>query len=228
MKKTVLVIGLGTFGSQIARTLAQGGATVLAVDRDEEKVNWVSKYVAKSVRADAIDSKAMKSIGAYDAEIAIVALRRHFDMSVLTTHLLRQAGIQQILVQVDNELEADAIRMVGATSVIFPERDMATRMAQKLLVPDLAEFIPLGADTSIIEMPCPASFVGKSLVDLQVRKISDVTVIGIKSHEETEGGVIVEQVQVPVHPHHPLKASEILIVVGKTDHLESFKKKIGQ
>ncbi len=227
MRKTVLVIGLGTFGSQIARTLSQGGANVLAVDLDEEKVNWVSKYVAKAVRANAIDAKAMKSIGAYEAEIAIVALRRHFDMSVLTTNLLRQAGIKEIMVQVDSELEADAIQMVGATSVIFPERDMATRMAHKLLVPDLAEFIPLGADTSIIEMPCPESFVGKSLVELQVRKISDITVIGIKSHEEMEGK-IVEQVQVPVRADQPLKASHTLIIVGKTDNLELFKKKTEQ
>ncbi len=224
MKKTVLVIGLGTFGTQIARTLSQGGANVLAIDLDEERVNWVSKYVAKAVRANAIDSKAMKSVGAYDAEIAIVALRRHFDMSVLTTNLLRQAGIKQILVQVDSELEADAIQMVGATSVIFPERDMATRMAHKLLVPDLAEFIPLGADTSIIEIPCPASFVGKSLAELQVRKISDVTVIGVKSHEKV-GGKIVVEVQVPIHPNKQLKASETLIVVGKTVNLESFKQK---
>jgi trk system potassium uptake protein TrkA len=165
MRKTVLVIGLGTFGSQIARTLSQGGANVLAVDLDEEKVNWVSKYVAKAVRANAIDAKAMKSIGAYEAEIAIVALRRHFDMSVLTTNLLRQAGIKEIMVQVDSELEADAIQMVGATSSSSRARTWATRMAQKRSCPICRNSFRWARHLDH-EMPCPEKFRRQSLVEL--------------------------------------------------------------
>jgi trk system potassium uptake protein TrkA len=218
---TVVVIGLGTFGSETAKTLFEGGAAVLAIDSIEGKIDAISSSVTHAVCADATNMAALRRSGAFDADIAVIALRRHFDTSVLVTHTLKKEGVAEILVQVDTEQEADAIRAVGATSVIFPERDMAERIARRILVPGLADRIPLGGNVAIIEVPIPDRFAGKSLIDLDVQKNYGVIVIAIKSRQGTS-----DRVEVAPAPSKPLKAGDSLMLVGKTDKLESFRNAI--
>ena len=224
MEKMFVVFGLGTFGMQTAQALYRGGATVLVIDYNEQMVEHVSASVTQAVCAEATDEEALQAVGVFDANAAIVALRRHFDTSVLVTHLLKARGVKEILVQVDSEKEADAIRAVGATAVIFPERDMAERIARALLVPDLAEQIPLGDDVGIIETPCPPHFVSKTLIDLDIRRNFGVMVIAIKSRLLAEKGK--EKVEVAPPPDQPLRPGDRLLVIGHSSALARFKESL--
>lgn len=218
--KRFLVIGLGTFGSQAARALYRHGAEVLAVDLDESKVEAVSDRSTRAVCLNALDEEAMESIGAFDVDVAILALRHRFDSTVLVTYNLKQHEIREILVQVDSEKEAEAILAIGATGVIFPERDMADAIVRRMMAPTLADQIPLGDDVGIIEVPCRGDYDGKTLIELDIRKHYQVTVIAIKkslSKEERQA------VEVAPSPDTPLSESDILMVVGKADKLEKFK-----
>jgi trk system potassium uptake protein len=223
MAMNFLVIGLGTFGSETARALYRQGGTVLAIDNDEDVVAHVSDQVTQAVCANATDEEALRAVGAFEVDTAIVALRRHFDITVLVTHTLKKQGLRQILVQVDTSKEADAIKAVGATSVIFPERDMAEQIARRLMVPDLADQIPLGDNVGIIEFPCPAAFVGKTLIELGIRKNHGITVIALKSKPESDGRRTVEAAP---SPEEPLEAGQSLVLLGKSDLLSRFKEKM--
>ena len=220
-RASVVVVGLGTFGFQTATVLYEGGANVLAIDRVEGKIDEISNSVTKAICVDVTHTDALRANGAFDMDVAVVALRRHFDASVLATHALRKEGVEEILVQVDTEQEAEAIVAVGATSAVFPERDMAERIARNILVPGIIDYLPLGADVAIIEAPTPGSFIGKTLIELNVRSQFGITVIAITSQA---GGT--ESVEVAPPPDQPLTGGGNLVVIGKTQQLEEFRKQV--
>lgn len=220
--RSFVVIGLGTFGSHAARALMTGGATVLAVDISEQVIDEFAPEVTQAVSCDALDVDAMRAAGALDADVFVVAVRRRFDTTVLIVHMLRQNGINEIVALVDSQQEAEAIKVLGATSVVFPERDMAERLARSLLLPDLADMIPLGPDVSIIQVPCPSSFVGQSLIGLDLRKRYAVSVIALAHANPAAKGNRVTIESAP-NPELPLKATDSLILLGKVDRLAAFK-----
>ncbi len=224
-ERIFLVIGLGTFGGAVTRALYVAGAQVLAVDVDEASVQAMVNDTTRAICANALDEEALRMNGAFDADCAIVAVRRRFDSTVLITHMLKKRGIKEILVLVDSSLEESAMLAIGATQVIFPERDMAARLARSLLMPDLADHIPLGTDVSIVSIPCPNAFVGRSLIELDIRKNDKVNIIAI-AHNPTmaEGKAVVSPAP---NPEVPLKATDTLFVLGKTKELTAFKEKYG-
>ncbi len=220
-EESFVVFGLGTFGSQTARALYRGGAIVLAIDRDTKIVDQISPFVTVANAADATDEEVLQEVGAFDMTTAIVALRRYFDITVLVTHMLRQRGFRRIFVQVDSEKEASAILAVGATSVIFPERDMAEEIARKLLTPGLADQVPLAENFAIIDVPCPKSFVGRTLQELDIRRKYRVMVIATKGPASGKKKENVFQMAPP--PDIPLDAASHLILLGERKSLFNFK-----
>lgn len=222
---SVVVFGLGTFGSQTARALYRGGAIVLAIDNDETIIERISPDVTVAVRADATDADALREVGAFDMNVAIVAIRRQFDTTVLVTHMLRRNGVKEVLVQVDSEKEASAIRAVGATDVIFPERDMAHQLARRMLTPGLADQIPLDSEFSIIEVPVAPNFTGQSLLDLEIRRKYGVTVVALK--DVTPGLPANKSFQIAPAADMPLEERHHLLVLGDRKHLLRFKDAAG-
>lgn len=223
MKKTFVVVGLGTFGAAAASALYKGGATVIAVDHDEKAVNRMKKLATQAICVDVDNEEALESVGVFDANVVILALRRHFDTSVLATHMFKNHGVNEIVVHIDSEREASAILSIGATETIFPERDMAEHLAQRLLCPELAKQIPLSPDTGIIEIPCPSGFSGQSLAELQIRKRFGVTVIAVKT-PKPEGGE--EELNAAPSPEEVLSSGSTLIVLGKTKHLQKISETV--
>lgn len=221
MKKNFLVVGLGTFGRQAAKALAEGGAFVLAVDQSEERVNAIREEVSKAVCCNALDTDAMQAIGAYEVDCAIVAIHQQFDVTVLATHALHTHGVPNILVQVDSDNQAEAILTFGSTEVIFPQRDMADRIAKKLLHPDLAERIPLGKDMAIIEIPCPTPFAEQTIAGAALRTLHGVSLIGLRIPASTLQQKETTLLNPP--PDTLLKKGYQLILLGNLEQLSQIK-----
>jgi len=208
-------MGLGTFGQQIAKTLFQNGVKILAIDREQAKVDRVAPWVDKAICAEVNNTSVLKAHGVFDFEVVIIALRKYFDSTVLLTNALSKEGVKHIIVQVDSEAEAEVVQLIGATSVVLPQRDMAIRIAQRLLSPSLSDFLPLGPNVSIIEEPLPKALHGKSLLEMDFRKTYGVTVLALK-HESRKDSPL----DVNPDPKKPLSKGSVLVLMGENQKLD--------
>jgi trk system potassium uptake protein TrkA len=215
-KLTIIVIGLGNFGAHVAREMGQMGHTVIAVDADEERVASVGEFVTKGVIADTRKKEVLKQIGAGEVDLAIVSLGHGIDSSALATLHLQDLGVTEIWVKVVSEDHAELMRKVGASNTIFPERDMAMRLAQRLSLPNIVERLSFSTDFGILEFTVPEKLAGKTLIDLDLRRRFGINVIGIKEKEASEG-------MLNPDPTQPLALADIIFLLGHLDELEKFQ-----
>ncbi|GAH25460.1 unnamed protein product, partial [marine sediment metagenome] len=157
------VIGLGSFGSNIAKTLYEKGNEVLAVDEDKEKIDEVKNFVSHAVHMDAADKENLQALGIKDMDVVIVSLGPEMEASILTVLYLNEMGTKRIVAKALTEDHAKILESVGATETIYPEKDMAIKTALKLSCPNVLEYLPLISGFGIQEIAPPEKFIGKSL-----------------------------------------------------------------
>jgi len=166
--KSVIVIGLGRFGSALCERLKAHKMTVVAVDRDKEKVEAMADVVDLAAQLDSTDKEALTKIGAKEMDVAVVAIGEDVESSILATAILKEFDIPQIISRAQNPLHARILARVGAHKVIFPERDMGWHVADLVVNPWLQGFSQLPrSDILIGEIKPTKEMIGKSLVDLQ-------------------------------------------------------------
>ncbi len=218
--KTVLVLGLDSFGSTLANSLAEHGVEVLVADFDEEVVQRARDRYALAVVADARDREALTELCSRQPDLAVVSLGPHIEASVLSTLLLKELGVPQILACARNDDHEKVLRKVGADRVVQPVTESAERMARSLASKNLVDFVLVGEDFAIVELPVPASWVEKSLKELDLRRRFKVTAIAVKSHDK-DG---TEHVAAP-DPDRELAPSESLLLIGLTKDLAKLEKR---
>lgn len=223
MAKKVAVIGLGTFGFEIACHLAKEGAEVLAIDRDPKLIQEIKDYVTSAAILDALDKKALEALGVPDMDSVVLGFRSHFDSSVLLTMLLKELEVDNVLVLAASEEQRKALEKIGADEIIFPEKDIAQKLARRLVVPSFIDEIVLSSHFGIIEVTAPASFIGKSLADLAIRRNYLVHVIAVKhlSKGAKEGE---EPITVIPPSEYTFSKRDRLLVLGEKVHLQEFTK----
>jgi len=223
--KQFAVIGLGRFGMSVARALAEKNQQVIAIDSDEELVSDIAEFVPKAVCLDATDEKAMRAVGVNDVDVAICSIGTHIEASILTTVLLKELGVPQILCKATSTQHQKVLEKIGASKVILPEKDMGERIANSIIASsdNVIEHIGLSGDSSIIEILPPQEFIGKSLRDLEIRAKYNLNVIAIKSEPSGEK----EEVAINVNPQatDTINAGDILVVFGENEKIEALKHK---
>jgi len=167
--KQFVVLGLGNFGFNVAKSLASGGNQVLAIDTDPERIDEIKDYVSEAIIAGAKNTKVLNEFitGAVDA--VIISIGENMEASILTTHYLKERKIKHIVVKAINENHAKILELMGADEIILPEKDIAISLAQKLSSANLLENIPLTSAFSIVEVNTSENFIGKTLKQLQLR-----------------------------------------------------------
>ena len=181
------VIGLGRFGQKLAIALAMSGAEVIAIDRDRNEVDLIRDQVSHAVRLDSTDEDAMKAQGVDKADVAILALgQESFESAILTVVNLRQMGIKQIYARAESLIAGEVFGKVGATEVIYPEIESAQRWAYKLIAPQIGEKIDIAPGYCLARIKAPASFDGKTVMDLQLRQKYNINLVLIKRSEEAK------------------------------------------
>jgi trk system potassium uptake protein TrkA len=222
-KGTFSVLGLSRFGYRTATGLFEGGASVIAVDRDALLVQRIAQHVTRAVQADAMDMDVMDHVGAFEVDTVVIGFRSAFDATVLLAHHLRtRTRVARIVAQVDGDLKAESLKRLGVDHVVFPERDIADRVVRRLLVPDLVEHIPLSPQAGILEVPVPASFVGRSIREMEIRSRYHVSVIGLKRREDERGP---SRVRLAPPPDEVFRTGDVLLVLGTTEDLALFTRK---
>jgi trk system potassium uptake protein len=214
VRKQFAIIGMGRFGSSVAKTLSQLGFEVLAIDHREETVQEVSAFVTHAVQADSTDEEALRALGIRNFDVVVVAIGEDIQASILTTLILKEMGIPTTVVKAVNDLHGKVLKKIGADKVVYPERDMGQRVAHHLISSNIIDYIELSADYSIVEIKVSTQMIGKSLKQLDIRAKYGCNVIAIKQNE---------QLIIPPIAEEPLKMDDILVIVGKNSNLQTFE-----
>jgi trk system potassium uptake protein len=209
--KQVAVIGLGRFGSSVARTLAESGCEVLAVDVDEVRVKAIADEVTDAVRANALEEEALRALGLRNFEVVVVAIGHEVEASILVTVLLKEMGISKVVAKAQDELHGRVLQKVGADMVVFPERDMGVRLAHTLISRNVIDEIQLSTDYSILEMVAPHRFLGRSLKELELRQRFGLTILAIRRED---------RIIVSPDAEQTLEEGDILVALGQPEKLE--------
>lgn len=215
MNKQFVVIGLGRFGASVARTLAQKGCDVLAIDADEEKVQAVANEVTHAVQADATDEETMKALGVRNFDTAIISIGTDIHSNILATLIAKELGVQYVVVKAQTELHGKVLTKIGADKIVYPERDMGMRVANSLLSSTVLDYIELSPDYTIAEVVASPKLWGHSLLDLQFRSRFGVNIIAIKKGDE---------INVTPHGADLIVEGDILVVMGDNENLEGLRK----
>ncbi len=212
------VLGLGSFGSNVAKMLYENGNEVLAVDKDKEKIEEVKTFVSNAVHMDAADKENLLALGIQDMDVVIVSLAPEMEPSILTVLYLHEVGTGRIVAKALTEDHAKILDAVGATEVIFPEKDMAIKTALRLSNPNILEYLPLQLGVGIQEIAPPEKFIGKSLKELDLRNKYGIEIIAVKE-------IIPEKITYVPASDFVIKDSDILIIMGEDKQLSKLTSK---
>lgn len=186
MKPQFLVIGLGRFGSNLALQLMSNGAEVLGIDADEEAVNAIADQITHCLIADTTEERNLKEIGVDQFDAAICAVGSDFEASLMTTLLLKELGARRLIAKAGSRLHGKVLEKIGASQVVYPEQDMAIRLAHQLQPQEgLVELLPLSVQAAMFEIQAPRSFCGRTLAELTLPSRYGLTVIAVRRGGET-------------------------------------------
>ena len=226
--KQYAVIGLGRFGSSVAKTLAEKGQQVLAIDSKEDVVQDLAEYVTNAVCIDATDEKALKNIGAQSVDVAIVAIGKSLEASILVTLALKELGVPKIIAKAVSLDQGKVLEKLGVSLIVFPERDMGEKLANKLISPEVVEEINLSPEYSLFEIITPQEFIGKSLRDLEVRAKHSINIIAIKRQVKSSGrkqaAKVPELLNILPKGDDILLEADTLLILAEYEAIEKMKK----
>ena len=214
--KNYVVIGCGRFGSSVAKTLYSLGHEVLAIDKNEEKIQNIAEQVTHAVEADCTDENVLKSLGIRNFDVAVSSIGSDIQSSIMATLICKELGVQYVLCKAQNELQAKVLYKIGADRVVFPERDMGIRVAHNLVSQNVLEYIELDPHYSIAEIVAPSKWIGKTIGQLDLRANYGITVMAVKQ------GI---NINISPEADDVLKAGDILVVIGKNEQINKVEER---
>lgn len=213
--KSFVVIGMGRFGSSIAKELYKHGNEVMVIDENEELIQDIADDVTHAVVGDAADEAVLRSLGLRNFDVAIIAIGANLEASILVTVLLKEQGIKYILAKAQNELHGTILKKVGADRVILPEKDMAVRVANQLVQSNMLDYIALSTEYSIAEIKVPENWVGKTLKELDIRVHYGINIMAIKSDDGINISPMGEDI---------LGEDDLIVVIGTDKEIANINK----
>ncbi len=211
-----VVIGLGNFGHYLARSLFEEGKEVIGMDRNKERVQRLQEFCTYAVVGDATDKSILESVGIEKDDMAIVSLGDNISASVLVILYLKDLNVEHIHVKIISEDHGRALERIGATEVIFPERDLARKLAKSFSCPNVIDYLPLTDEYNISEIAPPKEFIGKTLAELKLRSKYEINILAVR-------GLVPEKITMNPGGAFTIKDSDILLALGKPDDIEKMK-----
>lgn len=219
MKREFAVIGLGRFGGSICEELSLEGMKVLAIDRNEQRINEFKDIATQSIILDSTDEQALKEIGIQNIDHVIIAIGDDIQASILTTVILSDLHVKKITVKAQNDYHAKILTKIGAHQVVHPERDMGRRLAHSIISNSILDYLELSEEHSIVEVKVSSKMIGKNLIDLDIRKNYGCNVVAIKRGK---------QMNVSPNAHDLLQAGDILIIIGADEDISKLERQLVQ
>ena len=213
-KQSYAVFGLGRYGIAVAKELVEHGADVLAVDIDEEIVNDLIDEIPYCKCADVTDEDVIKQLGIANIDVVIITMATNLEASVMATMLCKEIGVKTVIAKCSSEMNYKILNKVGADYVVFPERESGIRLAKNLLSSGFIDIIELSKDVSMIELDVKDEWIGKNLLELNLRQKYSINVVAILQNDN---------VDVNIDPKQPLEKSMKLIVIANASKLNKLK-----
>lgn len=182
-RKTFAILGLGIFGSTMAKTLSEYGYDVMGMDLDIANVDRVSEYVTQAVQGDFTDIEQLRSSGVQDMDVAVIATGSQLEASVMAVLHLKELGVPFIMAKAKNKVYMQILLKIGADRVVRPEKEMGERVAKSLMSQNIIDMVDIDEDYSMMELQAPQDWVGKALKDLDLRAKFGVNVLGVRVSE---------------------------------------------
>ena len=208
MKKTVAVLGLGLFGSAVARTLAQNGSEVIAIDFNMDHVEEVLDYVYHAIQADFTKIDQLKEAGVSEADTAIVATGEKLEITILGIMNLKKLGIKEVIVKTKNTSYKEVLLKVGATRVILPDVEMGIRLANELSKTNVLETFEVDDKYNLVELNVMENWIGKSINDVDLRNVHGLNIIALKTDES-------KNYNPQIDPNYLIKEGDIFLVFSE-------------
>jgi trk system potassium uptake protein TrkA len=217
-KKHFVVLGLGSFGSALARRLYQNGCRVTGVDADEAQVESLKDSLYEAVIANVTDRKALEELSLADVDAVFISLGENQNMtpSILAALHARELGARRIIVKGLSEEHGKILKMLGVERVVFPEAEIALAMADRVTWPNVLDYMPIDPDYSFVELAMPDSLVGRSLREADLRRLYNVWVMGVKD-------ALNGRLELFPAPDYRFGADQMLVVVAKKDDLNRLR-----
>lgn len=214
VKKTYAVFGLGRYGSAVAKELVENGMDVLAVDSKQEIVNDASAYLPLCKRADVTDPEVIARLGISNVDTVIICIAGNLEASVMAVTHCKEAGVKHVIAKCANEMQQKILLRVGADRVVLPEVESGIRLAKNLLSCGFIDMISLSRDVSMVEINVREEWVGKNLIELNLRKKYGFNIVAIKKGET---------VNVNINPEQPLEEDSTLVVIANVAKLRKLE-----
>lgn len=212
--RNFLVIGLGQFGSSVAKTLYNNGNTVLAIDTSEELIRQAldDEIITDGIILDSTDEIALKKAIKDDFDTAFVCIGSNIQSSILVTLHLKEIGLKRIICKAISHTQGKVLEKIGATEIVYPEESMGEKVALASLRPTVIEHFRFSDEYSVFEIKIPSKYIGKTLKELDLRNKYDANVMAIKDANDN--------MNVTPNPNMELKENEILVILAKTSVID--------
>ena len=212
--KTYAVFGLGRYGRAVAEELVKNGADVIAVDINEECVNDAAELIPVCKCADVTEAEVIERLAIGDVDVVVVAMANSLEATVMAITLCKEAGVPMVIAKCVEEMHGKIFSKVGADKVVFPEREAGARLGKTLSSTGFVDIVELSSDASMVELQVKKEWVGKSLVELHLRKKYSINVVALVNGDE---------VITNIDPEMPLKSEMKLVVIADVNKLEKLK-----
>jgi trk system potassium uptake protein TrkA len=214
-RRSVIVIGLGRFGSAVATTLYESGHDVLAVDVNRRVVDEISDHVTHAVQADATDADALVELGIRNFEVAIVGVSGDIERSILITVQIKNLGVPYVIAKAQTALHGQILEKIGADRVVFPEREAGVRVAHSFAAPNVTDYMPIGPEYGIAKIRPPKSFIGRPVGELGLRERFRVSLL-----------LIERRTQAILNPRltDTIREDDLLVVAGEDEAMEQLQR----
>ena len=210
-KKSIGLIGVGKFGKYTAKELSKLGHEIMAVDHDEKRVNDIMPFVTSALIGDSTNEKFLKRLDVEQYDVCIVTIGQDFQSSLETTYQLKQLGAKKVVSRAERDGQAELLKRSGADEVVYPEKQLASWVAIRYSADHILDYIELDNDCSIFEVTVPKAWLGKSILEIDVRRKYNVNIIAVR-----EGG----KLNASVTPGIILTESKTLLVLGEYKDLQ--------
>jgi trk system potassium uptake protein len=218
-KRQFVVIGLGSFGYSVAKTLYTLGNEVLAVDSDEAIVREIADYVTHAAQVDTADEKSLRDLGISNFDVAVIGMGSDVQASIMATLIVKDLGVKYIISKAHDEKHAKLLYKIGADRVVFVERDMGVRVAHNIVASNILDYIELSTDYNIAEIVSPEAWYGKTLREIDVRANYGLSVIAIKRDHDVNIAPLADDI---------IRPSDTVIAIGATKELNKFENIFGR